>query len=139
VGQLFASCFLFGYYHDVLLNANRISRQEQQALAQLAAHPYAHKIDRCLMSVHALPFFSRGNFLAVCVLATICLPPLPPAACEHVRRPRGHANTWHVAYRRCGATEPTSVACPALAARNEAVWPGAKSTRLGGVNIFSVV
>jgi hypothetical protein len=46
------------------------------------------------------------------VLASTCLPPLPPAACEHVRRPRPNE---HVAERRRGATgTDVGVACPWL-------------------------
>ena len=45
-------------------------------------------------------FFCPGTFLAGRVLATTCLPPLLPAACEHVRRPRERKR---VPYRRPGA------------------------------------
>ena len=81
--------------------------------------------------------FSRAYLVGRArVLVTTCLPPLLPAACEHVRasptamRTRGISALW------CHGTDVSGVS---LAAVNGAVWPGAKSTRLGGVNIFSYV
>ena len=66
------------------------------------------RLTAVLCSYMLFRFFGPGTFLAGRVLATTCLPPLLPAACEHVRRPRP---CGHAAYRRCGATEPTSAAC----------------------------
>jgi hypothetical protein len=106
-------------------------RQEQPALAQLAGNPHAHhKINRCLMFLHALPFFGLGTLLAARVLATTCLPPLPPAACEHVH---DHTNTCHIdalgphGHRRRWRVPGRAV---------WGVWPGAKSTRFGERKYF---
>ena len=69
-------------------------------LDQWRVRPYANKINHCLVFLHALPF-SRAYLVGRArVLATTCLPPLLPAACEHVRRPRERKR---VPYRRPGA------------------------------------
>jgi hypothetical protein len=62
------------------------------------------------------------------------LPPLSPAACEHVRRLRPRE---HVAYRRC-RYHGTDVGGVSLAAGNGAVWPGArrKEHAIGGRKCF---
>ena len=61
--------------------------KDQQALAQQAGRPNAHKINRCLMLVYALPFFRprhRFGRARNSQLATTCLPPLPPAGKHRV-------------------------------------------------------
>ena len=82
-------------------------------------------------------FFGPGTFLAGRVLATTCLLLAAAAACRlracaspTAMRTRGISALW------CHGTDVSGVF---LAAVNGAVWPGAKSTRLGGVNIFSYV
>ena len=58
------------------------------------------RLTAVLCSYMLFRFFGPGTFLAGRVLATTCLPPLLPAACEHVRRPRERKR---VPYRRPGA------------------------------------
>ena len=101
VGTLFDRCFLFGYYTTTCAAQSNGIRQESAAPPQQAGRPYANKMNRCLMFVHALPCFGLGTFLAVRVLATRNYLLAAAATCEHVRRPRPRE---HVAY--LGAVVP---------------------------------
>ena len=111
--------------------------KDQQALAQQAGRPNAHKINRCLVLVYALPFFrprhlfgrarARRNFL----LAAAAACRLRACASPTAMRRRGISALW------CHRTDVSGVFPAAV---NGEVRPGAKSARLaGGVNIFSYV
>ena len=121
-GALLASCFLFGYYHDVRCsiqsNQARISRPHLSRLGIVDAH----KINRCLVFLHALPFFARVPFwpCACSQLATTCLPPLPPAS---MCVAHDHASTWHIGAvvprNRCRRRVPGRAAWGSVARRKE--------------------
>ena len=109
--------------------------KNQQALAQQAGRPYAHKINRCLMLVYALPFFRPRHLFGRARARNYLL--TAAAACRLRARASPTAmRTRGISAMRCHGTDVSGVF---LAAVNGAVWPGAKSTRLGGVNIFSYV
>jgi hypothetical protein len=97
---------------------------------QQAGCPYAHKINRCLMSVHALRFFGLGTCFWRCACsrlpaaaaAACCLPPASMCVAH------GRANTWHIS-ARCHGTDVGGVS---LAAGKGEVWPGARKEHASG-------
>ena len=109
--------------------------KNQQALAQQARRPYAHKINRCLMLVYALPFFRRRHLFGrarvrnylLAAAAAACR--LRACASPTAMRTRGTSSLW------CHGTDVSGVS---LAAGNGAVWAGArrKEHAIGGRKYF---
>jgi hypothetical protein len=90
--------------------------RDHESKARVGQHGYnavifvGSKIKRCLMFLHALPFFGLGTLLAARVYSRL-------PACRRCRRPPGsmcvahdHANACHI--DALGPRAPTSVACP---------------------------
>ena len=110
--------------------------KDQQALAQQAGRPNAHKINRCLMLVYALPFFRprhRFGRARNSQLATTCFPPLPPASMCFAH---DHVNAYNT--DAMGQRAPASYV--SLAARHGQCGQAQKANSIrGSADVFSLL